>query len=124
MTNNRTSDEVFFNNRLTDNRKDSSGFQFTRDQRKKMQYKNKVKEHNNISLFVYYVPRIYTVDDTFDHFDNLDINVKDLWQSSHPDARRKSFVVTIPRDEVKYVVEDETMKRLNIRIREYSERSN
>ena len=75
-------------------------------------------------LFVYNVPSIYTADDTYDHFDYLDINVKDLWQSSHPDARRKSFVVTIPRDEVNYVVEDETMKRLNIRIREYSERSN
>ena len=124
MTNENNNDDVFFDSRLSDKRKDSSGFQFSRDQRKRMHYKSKLNESNTVRLFVYNVPREYTVDNVYGHFNYLDIDVKDLWQRSHPDARKKSFVVKIPRDEVRYVLEDETMDRLNIRIREYNERSN
>ena len=116
ISNNKKRDEVFFDNRLPrNNRKDSSGYQFTRDQVKRMQYKNKVTESHYIRIFVYNVPHKYNVDDVYDHFSNLDINVVDLWQSSHPDARRKSFGVKMPSDEI--------MENLNIRVREYNERS-
>ena len=89
-----------------------------------MHYINKLNESNTVRLFVYNVPREYTVDNVYRHFNYLDIDVKDLWQRSHPDARKKSFVVKLTRDKVRYVLEDEIMDRLNIRIREYNERSN
>ena len=120
----RIRDDVFFDNRLLErNGRDSCGFQFTRDQKKRMQYKNRISEANSIRLFVYNVPKRFSVDDIYGHIRYLGIDVKDLWQSSHRDARRKSFVVKIPRDKARFFSEDETIERLNIRVREYKERS-
>ena len=121
---NNHKDEVFFNSRVAgDNRRDSSGFEFTRDQRKRMQYKNRLNEANYIRLFVFNVPNHYYVDNVYDHFTNLGVDVKDVWQRSHPDSRKKSFVVKMPKDEMNYVLEDDIMESLNIRIRDYSDRS-
>ena len=81
---NKKKDEVFFNNRKSvNNRRDSSGFQYTRDQRKRMQYKNKITESNLMRLFVYNVPNKYNVDNLYDHFTDLGVHVKDLWGKDH-----------------------------------------
>ena len=124
VTYDKKRDDVFFDKRLPENwRRDSTGFQFTRDQMRRMKYNNKIIESNYVRLFVYNIPNMYTVDGVYDLFSKIGIDVKDLWQNSHPDARRKSFVVKMPRGEVTYVVEDETLERMNIRVREYNERS-
>ena len=69
-----------------------------KNQRKRMHYKNKLNESNTVRLFVYNVPREYTVDNVYRHFNYLDIDVKDLWQRLHPDARKKSFVTILPNN--------------------------
>ena len=121
---NRARDDVFFNNRgSVSNRRDSSGYQFTRDQMKRMQYKNKVAQSNLVRLFVFNVPNKYNVDDVYDHFSNLGVHVKDLWLRSHPEARKKSFVVKMPKDEINNVLDDDVMESLNIRVREYTNNS-
>ena len=99
------------------------GFSLPEIRRKECNKKIKISEANSIRLFVYNVPKRFSVDDIYGHISYLGIDVKDLWQSSHRDARRKSFVVKIPRDKARFFSEDETIERLNIRVREYNERS-
>ena len=96
----RFKDDFFFDNRKPGNlRRDSSGFEYTRDQIKIMQYKNKLNETNFIRIFIYNVPNKFNVDDIYEHFSYQDVSVKDLWKCSHPDARRQSFVIKGPRDQ-------------------------
>ena len=114
-------DDVFFKNRgSTSNRRDSSGFQYPRDQMRRLHYKNKIAESSLMRLFVFNVPNKYNVDNVYYHFTDLGVNVKDVSQRSHPDARKKSFVVKMPKDEINYVLDDEIMESLNIRLREYT----
>ena len=64
----------------------------------------------------------YTVDDIYNHFNDIDIKIMDLWQSSHNDARRKSFVIVVPNEDSEYIKDDATLEGLGIKVREYKER--
>ena len=46
---------------------------------------------------MYNVPRRYITDDVYEHLRYLDIKATDLSQTSHPDAKKKSFIVTIDK---------------------------
>ena len=102
---------------------DSSGFSLSREHWKKMQYKIRNRESEFVRLFISNVPKIYSVDDVYNHFMEQEVKIVDLWQSSHVDARRKSFVVKVSRNEVENVINDKVLEGLRIGVREYSNRS-
>ena len=55
-------DNVFLPEKHRTNRIDSSGFSFTREHWKRLQNKNKKKESQLIRLFIYNVPKKFSVD--------------------------------------------------------------
>ena len=100
----------------------SQGFKHTRDQLRRMKYVNKQREAENSELFIYNVSKRYTVNDIYHHLMGNDIKVMDLWQCSHADARRRSFVILVPNADIEYVKRDEILESLGIRLRDYEER--
>ena len=103
-------------------RHDSQGFQHTREQLRKIKYVNKQKLAEQSKLFIYNVSKKYTVDDIYYHLIETDINVIDLWQSSHRDARKKSFIVLIQNIDTKTIKSDRVLANLGIKVRDYEER--
>ena len=103
-------------------RKLSQGFKHTRDQLRRMKYVNKQKEAENSKLFIFNVSKRYTIDDIYTHFIGNEVKVKDLWQSSHKDARKQSFVILVPKADTEYIKDDEVLENLGIRVRDYKER--
>ena len=93
-------------------RKMSQGYRHTRDQLRRMKYVNKQKEAEQSKLFIYNVSKRYTIDDIYHHFTEQDVKVLDLWQSSHTDARRRSFVILVPHLEIEFVKKDEVLESL------------
>ena len=116
-------DDVFFPDRSKMNRKHCSGFSFTREHFKKVQNKLRKNDSQLIRLFIYNVPKKFSVDEVYDHLANQEINIIDLWQSSHVNARRKSFVVKVPRNVADMVMQDRILEELDIGVREYTDRS-
>ena len=88
-----------------------------------MQKKHRNNESQFIRLFIFNVSKKCTVDEVYEHFENQEINIVDLWQSSHVDARRKSFVVKVSKNVVDKVMNDRILAELDIGVREYIDRS-
>ena len=85
---------------------------------KKKLRNNRAKESDEIKLFIYNVPVKYTSDDIYNHLCTININVLDLSQISHSEARKKSFVVTVLKSECNVIASDETLDYLRIGVRE------
>ena len=60
--------------------------------------------NHNLSVFLFNVTKKCSVDEVYDHFEKQEINIVDLWQSSHIDARRKYFVVKVAKNVVDMVM--------------------
>ena len=84
-----------------------------------MKYDNKQRKSEQSKLFLYNVPKKYTVDDIYHYFIEMEIDVIDLWQSSHKDARRKSFVALFKNIDIADVKSDRTLGDLGIKVRDY-----
>ena len=48
-------------------------------------------------------------------FFGLGVNIKYIWQRSHPEDRKELFEVKMSQNEVKYVMKDVVMESMNIR---------
>ena len=97
---------------------DSEGFVTPRYSWQKNQ---RVKSHRQSQVFIYNVFRKYTVDNVYDHLSEYDIPVVDLYQRSHPNAKKKSFVLTV--DESMFTrVMSESVWPVGINVREYLDR--
>ena len=116
-------DDVFFPSKQINNRTDSSGFSFTKEHYKRMQYKQKKEESNSIRIFIYNVPKKFTEEHVYYHFAGQEVNVLDLWQSSHADARKKSFVIKVSKNQADIIMNDRILEDLYIGAREYNDRS-
>ena len=90
---------------------------------RRMQYKQKQKESQLIRLFIYNVHKKFNVDHVYDHFVEQNVKIVDLWQSSHVDARKKSFVIEVSRNEAHIISNDTILDELYIGVREYNDRS-
>lgn len=119
----KSRDDVFFQDSNKISRIDSSGFSFTREHYKKMQNKQRNTESQFVRLFIFNVPKKCSVDEVYDHFVQQEINIVDLWQSSHVDSRKKSFVVKVSKNVANIVMNDKILAELDIGIREYTGRS-
>ena len=75
-----------------------------------------------IKLSIFNVPVMYTEDDLYDHFCSTNIDIVNLRQTSHLEARRKSFVVTVHRSMCKAIINNDILSYLRIGVREYEER--
>lgn len=73
-------------------------------------------------LFIFNVSYKYSVDDIYYYFIENGINVIDLWQSSHKDARKRSFVILLQNEDTKIVKNLKVLGNLGIRVRDYEER--
>ena len=62
------------------------------------------------------------MDDVYVHFNESNVNFIDLWQSSHRDARKRSFVALIHNNDTSRVKSDRVLANLSIRVRDYEER--
>ena len=71
-------------------RENENGFLTPRDQ-----WRKQWKRSSSVSLFVYNVPKSCSLDDVHDYVKERKLNFKDLFQRSHPEAKRKSFVLKV-----------------------------
>ena len=71
-------------------RENANGFLTPRDQ-----WRKQWKRSSSVSLFVYNVPKSCSLDDVHDYVKERKLNFKDLFQRSHPEAKRKSFVLKV-----------------------------
>ena len=62
------------------------------------------------------------MDDIYYHLIESEIKVIDLWQSSHRDARKKSFIVLVQIIDTTTVKRDRVLANLGIKVRDYEER--
>ena len=121
-------DNVFLPNRKankfpqgipTKQRMDSTGFMLPGEQWKKAYRENKYKESDHKNLFIYNVPVKYSLDDLYDHLCYMNIDILNIRQSSHLEARRKSFVVTVHKSLCNAIIHDDTLAYMKIGVREY-----
>ena len=89
------------------------------DQWRKSYRENKVKESEYVKLFIYNVPVSYSEHDLYKHLFSTNIEVSDIRQVSHSDARRKSFVVTVHKSICNAISNDDVFSYLRIGVREY-----
>ena len=74
------------------------------------------------SLFVYNVPKRNCADDILKYVENCGVKVVDLQVKCHPEARWRSYRITISQDNFQEM-RDEVFWPRGIRVREYRERS-
>ena len=94
-------------------RTDSDGFKVPRQHWKKQQ--------RSTSLFVFNVPKTCSVTNIRQYVSDHDIKVIDLFQRSHPEARRKSFVLRVS-SEVSENLLKSTFWPSGVRVRVYDQR--
>ena len=104
-------------------RTDSQGFGHTRDQLRKVKYNNKRKMADQSKIFIYNVSKRYSVDDIYYHLIDSNIKIMDIWQSSHKDARKRSFVAVLQKIDANHVRTDSILANLGIRVKDYEERN-
>ena len=107
---NRVSEQRFGMQRMK-SRVDSDGFSIPRQ--------NWRKEHrNSTSLFIYNIPSACSVATVGEYVEDRNVNVIELFQRSHPDARRKSFVLQVSNKASQRLLEPSFWPS-GVKVREY-----
>ena len=100
-------------------RVDNEGFITPRDQHQRAIRLQKKSNQNQ--FFIYNVFNRYTIDNVFDHLVDYGVSVTDLYQRSHPNAKKKSFVLTTVSQAS--TILSPNIWPVGIRVREYKEYS-
>jgi hypothetical protein len=92
-------------------RTDSDGFRVPRQHWKKQQ-------RSCVSLFVFNVPKSCALSNIRQYVVDQDVKVLDVFQRSHPEARRKSFVVQVSSEDSRRILKP-SFWPVGVRVREY-----
>ena len=96
-------------------RTDVQGFRFQRHQLKR-------DKRSSRALFIFNVPKSCAVSDVRHYVEERNVRPLDIFQRSHPEARRKSFVIRLDSREAQRLLRN-TFWPSGVKVREYDSRS-